>query len=121
MTSTPFGGAIGALIARPIAHRGLHDAARVLQHAGVAMAADDIVQTLTSDVLAQLDRTGVPFRPGARGMLRALRERGVRTALGAMARLMRDGGPVGEAAAQAALPRIIDRLKAAHLNVPNRS
>jgi hypothetical protein len=37
------------------------------------------------------------------------------------ARLMRDGGPVGEAAAQAALPRIIDRLKAAHLNVPNRS
>lgn len=37
------------------------------------------------------------------------------------ARLMRDGGPVGEAAAQAALPRIIDRLKAAHLNVPTRS
>ena len=37
------------------------------------------------------------------------------------ARLMRDGGPVGQAAAQAALPRIIDRLKASHLNVPNRS
>lgn len=37
------------------------------------------------------------------------------------ARLMRDGGPVGEAAAKAALPRIIDRLKAAHLNVPTRS
>ena len=37
------------------------------------------------------------------------------------ARLMRDGAPVGEAAAQAALPRIIDRLRAANLNVPNRS
>lgn len=37
------------------------------------------------------------------------------------ARLMRDGGPVGEAAAQAALPRIIDRLKAARLNVPTSS
>lgn len=37
------------------------------------------------------------------------------------ARLMHDGGPVGEAAAQAALPRIIDRLKASNLNVPNRS
>lgn len=37
------------------------------------------------------------------------------------ARLMRDGAPVGEAAAQAALPRIIDRLKAANLNVPTRS
>ncbi|MCG2841837.1 DUF2059 domain-containing protein [Sandaracinobacter sp. RS1-74] len=37
------------------------------------------------------------------------------------ARLMRDGGPVGEAAARAALPRIIARLKAAHLNTPTRS
>lgn len=36
-------------------------------------------------------------------------------------RLMRDGGPVGEAAARAALPRILERLKAAQLNVPNRS
>lgn len=37
------------------------------------------------------------------------------------ARLMRDGGPVGEAAAQAALPRILARLKASNLTVPNRS
>ena len=37
------------------------------------------------------------------------------------ARLMRDGAPVGQAAAQAALPRIIDRLKAQNLNVPSRS
>jgi HAD superfamily hydrolase (TIGR01509 family) len=60
---------------------GLHDAARILQDAGVAMTADDIVQTLTSDVMAQLRRTGVPFRPGARAMLRGLRDQGVRTAL----------------------------------------
>lgn len=37
------------------------------------------------------------------------------------ARLMRDGAPVGQAAAQAALPRIIDRLKAQNLTVPSRS
>lgn len=76
-----FGGRWSREDALSVVGLGLHDAARVLQEAGVAMAADDIVQTLTSDVLAQLARTGVPFRPGARGMLRALRERGVPTAL----------------------------------------
>lgn len=76
-----FGGRWSREHALAVVGLGLHDAARILQDAGVAMAADDIVQTLTSDVMAQLRRTGVPFRPGARTMLVRLREQGVPTAL----------------------------------------
>lgn len=36
-------------------------------------------------------------------------------------RLMRDGGEIGQAAFQTALPRIIDRLKAANMAVPTQS
>ena len=59
----------------------LEDSARVLQSAGVRMSAPAIVELLTDRVLASLAESGVPFRPGARELLRALREAGVKTAL----------------------------------------
>ncbi|WP_436836682.1 HAD family hydrolase [Microbacterium oryzae] len=60
---------------------GLHDAARVLQTAGVRLEADAIVQHLTDEVLRQMGELGVPFRPGAAELLRSLREAGIRTGL----------------------------------------
>jgi len=60
---------------------GLDDAARVLQDAGVRLQVPEIVDALTAEVLAQLREHGVPFRPGARELLRALRDADVPTAL----------------------------------------
>ncbi|AZS43590.1 Phosphorylated carbohydrates phosphatase [Microbacterium oleivorans] len=60
---------------------GLEDAARILQGAGVRMEVDEIVAHLTAEVMRQLREDGVPFRPGAREMLRELRNAGVPTAL----------------------------------------
>jgi len=60
---------------------GLEDAARLLQDAGVRMDVAAIVQHLTDEVLASLLRDGVPFRPGARELLKALKDVGVKTAL----------------------------------------
>lgn len=60
---------------------GLADAARVLQAAGVRLEVDDIVAHLTDEVMRRLREDGVPFRPGAREMLRSLRDAGVPTAL----------------------------------------
>lgn len=60
---------------------GLDDAARVLQEAGVRMPIEEIVDRLTSDVMARIAADGVPFRPGARELLRELRQNGVPTAL----------------------------------------
>lgn len=60
---------------------GLEDAARVFQRAGVQMPVGDIIDTLTTDVMAQLAHRGVPFRPGARNLLRSLRDAGIKTGL----------------------------------------
>jgi len=60
---------------------GLEDAARILQGAGVRMEVDEIVADLTAQVMRQLHEDGVPFRPGARELLRELRDAGVPTAL----------------------------------------
>ncbi len=60
---------------------GLHDSARILQNAGVQMAADDIIDHLTETVSEQLRTQGNPFRPGALELLRGLRQAGVKTAL----------------------------------------
>jgi len=60
---------------------GLEDAARILQEAGVRMSVPDIIDSLTSSVVAQMRELGVPFRPGAQELLRSLREAGVKTAL----------------------------------------
>ncbi|WP_065570720.1 HAD family hydrolase [Microbacterium oleivorans] len=60
---------------------GLEDAARILQGAGVRMEVHEIVAHLTDEVMRQLREEGVPFRPGARELLRGLRDAGIPTAL----------------------------------------
>lgn len=60
---------------------GLDDAARILQEAGVRMPVPEIVDTLTDEVMGRLRAEGVPFRPGARELLRGIRDAGVPTAL----------------------------------------
>lgn len=60
---------------------GLEDSARILQEAGVRMGTHEIVDHLTDEVMRRLRADGVPFRPGARELLAALREAGVKTAL----------------------------------------
>jgi HAD superfamily hydrolase (TIGR01509 family) len=52
----------------------------ILQSRGVALGVDEIVDRLTDRVLEQI-RAAVPWRPGARELLAALREAGVPTAL----------------------------------------
>jgi HAD superfamily hydrolase (TIGR01509 family) len=74
---------------------GLEDAARILQDAGVRMSAHDIVEHLTAEVMRSCVRDGIPFRPGARELLHALRRAGVKTglvtmSLGRMARTVVD-------------------------------
>ena len=60
---------------------GLWESARVFQAAGVDLDADTIVARLTARVQEQLAEHGVPWRPGARELLAALREASVPTAL----------------------------------------
>jgi HAD superfamily hydrolase (TIGR01509 family) len=60
---------------------GLWASATILQDHGVAMEADAIVQWLTDRVQVQLAAQGVPWRPGARELLRALKDAGIPTAL----------------------------------------
>lgn len=60
---------------------GLEDAAGRLQAAGVRLSVPEIIETLINSVLASIAADGVPFRPGARELLLALREAGVKTAL----------------------------------------
>ena len=60
---------------------GLWNSAAILQSRGVELSADEIVQWLTERVREKLVSEGVPWRPGARELLKSLRERGVRTAL----------------------------------------
>ncbi|MFC6355610.1 HAD family hydrolase [Luethyella okanaganae] len=60
---------------------GLWASAEILRSAGVDMEPDAIVQTLTDRVQQQLERAGVPWRPGARELLAELRRNGVPTAL----------------------------------------
>jgi HAD superfamily hydrolase (TIGR01509 family) len=60
---------------------GLWNSATILQDHGVAMDADAIVHWLTDRVQEQLASDGVPWRPGARELLRALGDAGIPTAL----------------------------------------
>ena len=60
---------------------GLWESARVFQAAGVDLDADTIVARLTTRVQEQLAEHGVPWRPGARELLEALRVASVPTAL----------------------------------------
>jgi HAD superfamily hydrolase (TIGR01509 family) len=70
---------------------GLEDGARVLQAAGVRMSEEQIVQWLTEEVMVRIDRdrdggAPDPFRPGARELLRSLKDAGIPTALVTMSR-----------------------------------
>jgi HAD superfamily hydrolase (TIGR01509 family) len=58
----------------------LERSAIILQSRGVTLGTDEIVGLLTDQVLAQIE-VSVPWRPGARELLAALREAGVPTAL----------------------------------------
>lgn len=76
-----FGGSWTHEQALELVGKGLLDSAAILQGAGVRMGAQDIVDELTERVRLRLQRDGVPFRPGARELLRALRDEGIPTAL----------------------------------------
>ena len=58
----------------------LERSAIILQSRGVALGVDEIVDLLTDRVLEQV-KVSVPWRPGARELLSALRDAGVPTAL----------------------------------------
>ncbi len=60
---------------------GLWNSAEILRSRGVDMDEDAIVHWLTERVRERLATDGVPWRPGARELLKSLRENGVRTAL----------------------------------------
>lgn len=76
-----FGGTWTHEQAMQLVGNGLDDSARILQAAGVDMPADAIVSRLTDEVRRALTTQGVPFRPGARELLRDLQSAGIRTAL----------------------------------------
>jgi len=60
---------------------GLEESARILQEAGVRMSGPEIIGWLTDHVTAHLHPASMPWRPGARELLGALRAAGVPTAL----------------------------------------
>jgi len=76
-----FGGTWGHEDALQLVGSGLLDSAAILQRAGVAMEAEAIVSHMTDIVQESLRTQGVPFRPGARELLRDLREAGIPTGL----------------------------------------
>jgi HAD superfamily hydrolase (TIGR01509 family) len=76
-----YGGTWGHEKALQLVGLALHDTAKVLQAEGVELSADEIVTRLTDDVLRQMSIKGLPFRPGARELLRSLREAGIKTAI----------------------------------------
>ncbi|WP_258058648.1 HAD family hydrolase [Rathayibacter rathayi] len=59
---------------------GLPDAARILQGKGVDLSVDAIIDRMTDEVIAQL-AAGIPWRPGALELLRAVADAGVPQAL----------------------------------------
>lgn len=60
---------------------GLWNSARALQARGVELGEDEIVHRLTERVREQLTESGVPWRAGARELLRELRDASIPTAL----------------------------------------
>jgi len=76
-----FGGTWSHEDALQLVGSGLLDSAVILQNAGVAMEPEAIVSHLTDVVQESLRTQGVPFRPGARELLRDLREAGIPTGL----------------------------------------
>lgn len=84
---------------------GLDDSARILQEAGVDLPVAEIVDRLTDRVMEQI-LVEVPWRPGARELLREVREAGIPTALVTMS-LGRMAHQVAEAVPFAAFDRVV--------------
>ncbi|RZS58905.1 HAD superfamily hydrolase (TIGR01509 family)/HAD superfamily hydrolase (TIGR01549 family) [Microcella putealis] len=59
---------------------GLENSAILLQRAGVELEVEQIIDRLTDEVIEQIE-TEVPWRPGARELIAALREAGIPIAL----------------------------------------
>lgn len=59
---------------------GLRDAAAIFQSRGVTLSAEEIIDHMTARVIEQVEEA-VPWRPGAREMLAALKDAGIPTAL----------------------------------------
>ncbi len=76
-----FGGSWTHEDALALVGSGLWEAAAVFQSKGVELDADTIVADLTARVREQLVEHGVPWRPGAKELLEALRAASVPTAL----------------------------------------
>lgn len=76
-----FGGTWSHEQALELVGNGLLDSAKHLRAAGVDMDPDAIVAKLTDDVRTSLATQGVPFRPGAKELVRDLHAAGIRTAL----------------------------------------
>ncbi|MGM7696990.1 HAD family hydrolase [Microbacterium sp. A84] len=76
-----FGGTWSHEQALQLVGNGLMDSAAVLRAVGVDMPPEAIVEKLTDDVRHSLVTQGVPFRPGAKELLRDLHAAGIRTAL----------------------------------------
>ena len=76
-----FGGTWTHEQALTLVGQGLETSATILQGAGVRMAAHEIVDHLTAEVMRALEEYGPPLRPGAAELLDALRAADVRCAL----------------------------------------
>ena len=61
--------------------QGLWHSARMLQSRGVALGEDEIIARLTGIVVDRVVADGLPWRPGARELLKELRKVGIPTAL----------------------------------------
>jgi HAD superfamily hydrolase (TIGR01509 family) len=59
---------------------GLWHSARVLQEHGVKLSEQEIIDRMTDDVLVSIEKH-LPWRPGARELLREVRDAGIKTAL----------------------------------------
>ena len=59
----------------------LYESSKVMKSKmGLELEPNEIIERLTNDVVAQLNRS-IPWRPGAKELLRELKKRGVKTAL----------------------------------------
>lgn len=76
-----FGGSWTHEQALTLVGQGLETSAAILQDAGVRLAAQEIIDHLTEEVMRELVVQGPPLRPGAIELLTALRAQGVRCAL----------------------------------------
>ncbi|TBN58519.1 HAD family phosphatase [Glaciihabitans arcticus] len=75
-----FGGTWTHEDALTVVGQGLWHTARVMRSRGVVLTDDEIIEALTARVMEQV-REHVPWRPGARDLLDALKHAGVKTAL----------------------------------------